>query len=143
MPSSSPVVDDAVEIDRFTRWSEDASGQRTGESYLQLSGMYCAACADTIEQALLRVDGVLSAQVSAAAQRASVRWDAGRTRPSRLLEAVAAAGYGAVPDAAAPARQLRRGEHRAALWRLFVASFCAMQVMMLSLIHISEPTRPY
>ncbi len=127
---SSPVVDDAVEIDRFTRWTEDPNGQRTGESYLQLSGMYCAACADTIEQALLNVDGVLSAQVSAAAQRASVRWDAGRTRPSTMLEAVAAAGYGAVPDAAAPARQMRRGEHRAALWRLFVASFCAMQVMM-------------
>ena len=40
------------------------------------------------------------------------------------------AGYDAVPDAAAPARALRRDEHRRALWRLFVASFCAMQVMM-------------
>jgi Cu2+-exporting ATPase len=45
---------------------------------------------------------------------------------------VQAAGYGAVPDAAAPARALRRQAHRQALWRLFVASFCAMQVMMLA-----------
>lgn len=131
MPPSPPeVVDDAIEVDRFTRWATDAEGRRTGESYLQLSGMYCAACADIIEQSLLSVDGVISAQVSAATQRAAVRWDAARTRPSRLIEAVAAAGYGAVPDAAAPARHQRRGEHRAALWRLFVASFCAMQVMM-------------
>ncbi|MDP3082250.1 MAG: heavy metal translocating P-type ATPase, partial [Rubrivivax sp.] len=36
------------------------------------------------------------------------------------------------PDAAAPARALRQREHRQALWRLFVASFCGMQVMMLA-----------
>ena len=66
------------------------------------------------------------------AQRASVRWDPARTRPSALIAAIRAAGYDAVPDAAAPARELRRHEHRQALWRLFVAAFCAMQVMMLA-----------
>ena len=78
------------------------------------------------------VDGVHSVQVSAAAQRATVCWDPERTRPSHLIEAVRRAGYDAVPDAAAPARDLRRREHRQALWRLFVASFCAMQVMMMA-----------
>ena len=39
-------------------------------------------------------------------------------------------GYGAAPDAAAPARALRRAEERGSLWRLFVAVFCMMQVMM-------------
>ncbi len=129
-PEALGVVDDPLEQSRFTRWVVGASGERLGESALQLSGMHCAACSGIIENALLGVDGVRSAQVSAAGQRASVRWDPSRTRPSSLIAAVRSAGYGAVPDAAAPAREMRRAEHRAALWRLFVASFCAMQVMM-------------
>ena len=100
------------------------------ETSLQLAGMHCAACAGLIEQALMGVDGVVGAQVSAAARRATVSWDPARTRPSALVAAVRAAGYDAAPDAAAPARAMRRSEARTALWRLFVAGFCAMQVMM-------------
>jgi len=134
IPANAPlsVVDDPIEQGRYTRWVTGAAGERLGESSLQLSGMYCAACAGLIEHAIHGVDGVHSVQVSAAAQRATVRWDPERTRPSALIEAVRGAGYDAVPDAAAPARALRRREHRQALWRLFVASFCAMQVMMLA-----------
>jgi Cu2+-exporting ATPase len=126
----TPVVDDPVEAGRFTRWVVGPDGQRRGESSLQLGGLWCAACAGTIEQALAAVDGVEAVSVSAASQRASVRWDPQRTRPSALIQAVRQAGYDAAPDAAAESRELRRAEHRKALWRLFVASFCAMQVMM-------------
>ena len=134
VPLNAPltVVDDPIEQGRFTRWVTGVSGERLGESSLQLSGMYCAACAGIIERAIAGVDGVRSVQVSAAAQRATVCWDPERTRPSSMIEAVRRAGYEAVPDAAAPARALRRREHRQALWRLFVASFCAMQVMMMA-----------
>ncbi|MBL8330950.1 MAG: cation-translocating P-type ATPase [Rubrivivax sp.] len=132
--SSEPpaVVDDPVELDRFTRWETSAEEGRVGVSSLLVSGMYCAACAGTIEDALKRVPGVLEARVNPASHRASVRWNAGRTRASALLSAVQAVGYGAVPDAAAPAREQRRMEHRAVIWRLFVGSFLAMQVMMLA-----------
>ena len=126
------VLDDPLEQQRFTRWTTDRDGQRVAESTLQLSGMYCAACAGIIEHALHGVDGVLQATVSAAGQRASVQWDPQRTRPSQLVAAVRRAGYDAAPDAAAPARALRRAESRQALWRLFVAGFCMMQVMMLA-----------
>ena len=127
-----PIIDDPLELGRFTRWIVGTQGERLGESSLQIGGMHCAACAGIIEQALDRVEGVCSARVSAAAQRATVCWDPSRTRPSALIDAVRAAGYDAVPDLAAGARALRRKEHRQALWRLFVASFCAMQVMMMS-----------
>jgi Cu2+-exporting ATPase len=126
------VLDDPLEQQRFTRWSTGSDGERVAESTLRLSGMYCAACAGIIEQALCGVDGVSAASVSAAGERAAVRWDPQRTRPSQLIEAVRRAGYDAAPDAAAPARELRRAESRKALWRLFVASFCMMQVMMLT-----------
>jgi Cu2+-exporting ATPase len=134
VPPNAPlsVVDDPVEQGRWTRWVSGAAGERLGESSLQLSGMYCAACAGIIERAIAGVDGVRSVQVNASAQRATVCWDPQRARPSALIEAVRGAGYDAVPDAAAPARALRRLEHRRALWRLFVASFCAMQVMMMA-----------
>ncbi|HPP83048.1 MAG TPA: cation-translocating P-type ATPase [Rubrivivax sp.] len=126
------ALDDPLEQGRFTRWIQGAHGERLAESSLQLAGMHCAACAGIIEQALAAVPGVCSARVSAAAQRASVCWDPARTRASALVAAVRALGYAAVPDAAAPARAMRRAEARQALWRLFVAAFCGMQVMMLA-----------
>jgi Cu2+-exporting ATPase len=102
------------------------------ESALQLAGLHCAACAGIIETALGRVDGVLSARVSAAASRAQVRWDPARTRLSALVAAIRREGYDACPDAAADARALRSAEARQALWRVFVALLCMMQVMMLA-----------
>jgi Cu2+-exporting ATPase len=126
------VVDDPIEQGRFTRWVVGAQGERLAESSLQLAGMHCAACSGLIEQALVGVHGVRSARVSAAAERATVCWDPERTQPSALIAAVRAAGYDAVPDVAASVRALRRQEHRKALWRVFVASFCAMQVMMMA-----------
>ena len=52
------AIDDPVEAGRFTRWVAGPAGQQFGESSLQLSGMWCAACAGTIEHALASVDGV-------------------------------------------------------------------------------------
>ncbi|MDH5339372.1 MAG: cation transporter, partial [Rubrivivax sp.] len=126
------VLDDPLEQARYSSPVVEPDGRQVTESALQVSGMTCAACASIIEAALMRVEGVSQARVSAASQRASVRWDPARTRPSALIAAVRAAGYEAAPDAAAPARELRRAEQRQALWRFFVAALCAMQVMMLA-----------
>ncbi len=126
------VLDDPVEQRRFTRYSINAAGERTADSSLRISGMHCAACAGLVEQALQQVDGVLQASVSAAGERARVSWDPQRTRAAALVAAIRAAGYDAVPDAALAAHEARKLAHRAAIWRFFVASFCAMQVMMMA-----------
>jgi Cu2+-exporting ATPase len=130
--SAAGVLDDPLEQASFTRWTAGAAGERLGESSLQLSGMHCAACAGLVEAALLAVPGVHAVTVAAASQRACVTWDPARVQPSAMVAALRRAGYDAVPDAAAPARALRQREARQALWRLFVAAFCAMQVMMLA-----------
>ena len=110
------------------------------ESSLRVGGMHCAACAGLIEQALLRVQGVQSARVSAAAACATVQWDPRLTRPSALVKAIEQAGYDAAPDTAGAARGMRQREARLALWRLFVAAFCAMQIMMLATpAYVSAP----
>ncbi len=126
------VLDDPVEQRRFTRYSAGAGGERIADSSLRITGMHCAACAGLIEQALSRLDGVLEATVSAAGERARVRWNPQRTRVASLIAAVRAAGYDAMPDIALDAREARKLEHRAAIWALFVAAFCAMQVMMMA-----------
>lgn len=126
------VLDDEAECARFTRALPLEAGAGLAESSLRLGGMHCAACATAIENALRRVDGVVDARVSTAARCATVQWRAGRTRPSALVAAVERAGYVAVPDTAAGTRALRRAESRDALWRLFVAVFCSMQIMMMA-----------
>lgn len=97
---------------------------------LRLAGLWCVGCAATVERTLDAQPGVLEARVSYGTQRAVVTWDPSATGLARLIEAVTTAGYGAAPDAAAPARALRQAETRRMLWRLFVAGFAMMQVMM-------------
>ena len=128
--SATATLDDPADQGGFTSWSATADGERVARSHFRLSGLYCAACAGLIEQALMAEPGVLGAEVSYATERATVHWDPRHTRPSRLVAAVQRAGYGASPDLTEPARALRQREQRSALWRLFVAVFCTMQVMM-------------
>lgn len=99
---------------------------------LGLSGMYCAACAITIESALLKVPGVADVQVQSASQRARILIDPARVRLSELVEAVQRVGYKAWPDSAARAGHERLRERRKLLWQLSVAGFCMMQVMMIT-----------
>ncbi|MGV8806131.1 MAG: heavy metal translocating P-type ATPase [Polaromonas sp.] len=100
------------------------------ESSVVFEGMHCAACALTIEDALRRVPGVISAHVSAASHRGRVVWSDQAVKPSDWMQAAARAGYPAVPANDAFANDRRRAETRQALWRLGVAGLCMMQVMM-------------
>jgi Cu2+-exporting ATPase len=103
------------------------------ETTLLLEGITCAACVWLNERHLARLPGVLSAQVNYTTHRATVRWDPGRVKLSQILEAVRAIGYRAFPSSNAAAEQVRSRENRRALWRLFVAGFGMMQVMMYAL----------
>lgn len=135
MTDSALPLPDAAALDQrelqagYTEWRDEG---REALSTLRLSGLHCAACAGIIERALRQQPGVLAAEVNAAAERLRLTWAPQQTRLSALVEAVRRAGYEAVPDAAAPARALRQREQRRASWRLFVAAFLMMQVMMLA-----------
>jgi Cu2+-exporting ATPase len=139
-PERLAPLDEPAERDRFTQWSVDGQGRRTARSSLRITGIVCAACGGILEAALLRVPGVLDVRVSVGAERAVVGWDPQRARVSGLVQAIERAGYGAVPDITAAAAQARRLEQRRALWRLFVAGFCMMQVMMVATpAYVSAP----
>ena len=93
-------------------------------------GMHCAACSLKLEQALLGVKGVVSAQVSAASGRASITWSSALTRPSAWMAEPLALGYQLVPASDAFELGDSRQQARLVLWRWLVAGFCMMQVMM-------------
>jgi len=124
------LLDEPQEQAGFTRTVQMPGGTPRAVSQFALSGLHCAACAGIIEDALMKVDGVVGARVVSESARAEVTWDPARTRPSRLVAAVQRAGYDAAPDLAAPAREMRERAWRRSLWQLFVAGFCMMQVMM-------------
>lgn len=70
---------------------------------LRVPGMSCASCVGRVERALLRVPGVLAAEVSLGTERARVRVATGTAGSGELIAAVQAAGYGAaLPGAASP-----------------------------------------
>ncbi|AOS79686.1 MULTISPECIES: heavy metal translocating P-type ATPase [Hydrogenophaga] len=122
------VLDDPVEQAAFTQAVDGADASR--ESVLVVQGMYCAACADTIESALDGAPGVELARVNAGTRRLQLRWDPSRTRLSELAARVGDRGYRLLPLQQALSIDERLRETRQALWRLFVAGFCMMQVMM-------------
>ncbi|MCV2354151.1 cation-translocating P-type ATPase [Paucibacter sp. B2R-40] len=127
------ALDDPDLLAPFTRWlAVEPGAPGVAVSQFQLAGLHCGACAGIIERALLELPGVKSARVNAASARLTLTWLPAQTRLAGILERVERAGYGAAPDAAAPARELREREQRTALWRLFVAVFLMMQVMMMA-----------
>ncbi|RTL48473.1 MAG: heavy metal translocating P-type ATPase [Rhodocyclaceae bacterium] len=105
-------------------------GEHEAEASLILEGITCAACVWLNESHIARQPGVTAVEINYATRRARVRWDSQVTRLSAILEAIAAIGYHAHPYDAGKLEQLARKERKAALWRLFVAGFGMMQVMM-------------
>jgi len=95
-----------------------------------VAGLHCAACADGLADLLRGQPGVTRAEVGYAAALAVVH--APEAVQRTLPEAVRRAGYGLAPATPADAAALRQREARTLLWRLFVAAFCMMQVMMLA-----------
>jgi len=107
-----------------------ALGEHEREASLILEGITCSACIWLNEQHLSKLAGVTGVDINFATRRARVRWDESRVRLSDILAAIAAIGYRAYPYDAAKTEELAKKERRGALWRVFVAGFGMMQVMM-------------
>jgi Cu2+-exporting ATPase len=122
----SVAYDDPAFQSTFVRTNPDG----TREARLMLEGVRCAACVWLIEQTLQRLAGVVSVEVNYVTRRAQLRWDPEQLQFSAVLTRVRAIGYGAHPYQADRAETLRKAEQRQWLWRLFVAGFGMMQVMM-------------
>jgi len=82
----------------------DIGGRYRHES-LRIDGMDCQTCAAVIEHALGRVDGVLEASVSYAAERLRLEYDGAKTSRPSILRVIGTLGYTVIeasPSAGSP-----------------------------------------
>ena len=105
-------------------------GEGEREASLIIEGITCAACIWLNERHVAQLPGVTGVHINFATRRARVRWDERRITLSAILAAIFAIGYRAHPYDAAKSEELAGRERRSALWRVFVAGFGMMQVMM-------------
>ncbi|HEY7332616.1 MAG TPA: heavy metal translocating P-type ATPase [Candidatus Limnocylindria bacterium] len=115
------------------------------ELTLPVEGMTCASCVNRVERFLNRADGVASASVNLATERASVRFDPARIDRAGLVAAIEAAGYEVGRDAAAEAapgeedaalaadERARAAERRELLWSALAATGIGLAMMAVML----------
>lgn len=121
-------LDIQSEWERFSQ--RDASANEVWTSHVWVDNMHCAACSGRIEQAIKQQTGVLAVHASAASKRVRVIWDAQQISPSKWFANLNDIGYPALPLNEYNAISDRTVQQRKMLWRLVVAVFCMMQVMM-------------
>lgn len=80
---------------------------------LGIQGMTCASCVGRVERALKKVDGVLSASVNLATERASVTYLPASVSPGQLKAAIREAGYEVLDEQAGLSREDQEREARA------------------------------
>src|SRR5256884_3254006 len=115
---------------------------------LVVTGMTCASCVASVEDALRGVAGVREADVNLATERARVEVDPARADDAALVRAVERAGYGALVLSAdrveralteASERALRATYLRALRRRLIVAVALAVPTTLLSMADLLYP----
>ena len=121
-------LDIQPEWERFSQ--RETTNSPVWTSHVWVDNMHCAACSGRIEQSLKQQSGVLAVHASAASKRVRVVWDAQKTSPSQWFANLNEIGYPALPVNEYSAITDRTVQQRKMLWRLVVAVFCMMQVMM-------------
>ncbi|MDR3263673.1 MAG: heavy metal translocating P-type ATPase [Clostridiales bacterium] len=92
---------DAVSVENLKKAISQAGyelevGGEAKTVVIAVSGMTCAACASAVEKALNKTDGVLSASVNLTTEKATVSYDALKTKISLIKKAVDDAGFKAL-----------------------------------------------
>lgn len=68
----------------------------TSKTEMDITGMTCAACATRIEKGLNKMNGVISASVNLALEKASVEYNPSLLAPTELIQKIEKLGYGAI-----------------------------------------------
>lgn len=82
--------------DGFVRWEAPENASRFVSTRLTITGMFCGACAGTIEKAIQELEGVDRITVSSSLERATVVHDVMKVPAKSLVATIEDLGYGAV-----------------------------------------------
>ena len=122
----------------------------TGRVTIGVRGMTCGACVGHVEKALAGVDGVVSAAVNLASEKATVEYLPGAALVSDFHEAIQGAGYTPLsldqmqPKPRRPVRgRSRRGDGRALKLKMAVSLGAAAIIMTLMTLMALDPALPF
>lgn len=101
------------------------------QANLLLEGISCAACSWLIETHLKKNSTIQSVTVNLSTHRCAIVWDS-HFQLSKIFQSLAAIGYLPRPATDDQQQQLIKKENRIALFRIGVAGFGTMQVMMVA-----------
>jgi len=117
---------------RTRRTTEIPEAAETREAIFQLSGLWCASCGWLIEHALMRLAGVVSAEVIFASDLLKIRFAPQYLPIERIISRVASLGYRA-SEYTGPGGP-GDAERKDLLLRTGIAAFLWMNAMMFSLV---------
>lgn len=92
----SSHTDTSDKIDRQESRSAGLKSPAPNKLVLDIHGMTCTNCANTISRVLAKLDGVSEAVTTFADQRSVIHYDPNKTGASQLVAAVATAGFEAI-----------------------------------------------
>lgn len=102
------------------------------ELFLLVDGIHCGSCIQKIERTLNSLTGVVRARVNMSTGRVVVGWNGDELDPSRIVAAIDAIGYRAVPFDPEKLTKGTSERERQLLKAMAVAGFAAANVMLLS-----------
>lgn len=103
--------------------------ERIQTELLSVAGIRCAACIQLIEFRVTQLSGVESFRINPVSQKAHLSWRSEQLSLKKIIQAIVDLGYAAFP-AHQSLNEYQAKEKKVTLWRLFVAGFAMMQVMM-------------
>ena len=125
------LLDEAVLQSEFVFQSDSEDGD-CKEAILTIDGISCAACAWLIEMQLDKLKGLVSINVNATTQRATVKWQDSAIKLSSVLLAIENIGYQALPFKANEAELRNKKQSKAFIKRLGISGILMMQIMMIA-----------
>ena len=131
----SGMLDEVAPAPRRAAPSLDVALGRGETAYFSVTGMWCSGCAVAAERALGRRPGVLSVDVSYAAERGRLQYDPKAVEPAAALDVLGRMGYEA-RLLTQPGRRARERLEERTLLHLVVAAVLSMQVMLIYILRL-------
>lgn len=102
-----------------------AEEEKISSITIPIGGMSCAVCAQSVEKALNKTEGVISVSVNLATEKAAIQYDPGVIRLSGLKQVIEKAGYKALAvetGTTTDTDRERKQKEIHTLWRKFIIS---------------------